>query len=1832
MKTTRTFTRGRMNKELDERLIPDGEYIHAENITVGSTEQDEMGVVENARANELLVTPRHNGIDISNQALCIGTFADEGVDEVYWFVHDPAFTGSAVTGKLDLVLSYNSVTGVTTYHLVSMNDGGGVNTTLNFNPAYLITGVDKIDDLFFFTDNYNAPRRINLTTGYGIPAGGIDTFTNEEILVIKKPPSESPKVETEENPNLSSNYMEERFLCFGYRWRYDDNEYSATSQFSNPAFVPKEFDFSAESLLNEGMVNKHNRAKITFKTGSELVKGIDVLFKDGADPTIKIIEKLDKNKLGIPDNNDYTIDFSDSKIFTVLPETEILRLYDNVPRLAQASTIMGNRLMYGNYLEGYDLKDLNGNPTRLLYHTSRRSLTFGSADLESTALSFSTTTYTINPAVTTNLANSSANFDFFNVATDALGNSNFTAGTTLSFTFEFEHRAFTTDPAAGSTPAQENVDNAPFTLNFEYTLPTSYTSLADVIASPAWSTAIGTATTIKPIYDPGNPTSCDGITFTDDFNCELQDLGAFTAYASGITGDGQPIETSVLPNGFTLRFSFPALRLVDNPAAITKSVYELFGLNSIGCTMTSSADRGSLHSNRGYETAIVYMDDYNRSTTALVSPTNTIHVPCRRSNNKNLIRATIPTGQLAPAWATRYKFVVKPDREKFDTIYSNIAFIEAGTSNKAYILLEGENAQKVKEGDRLIVKRDMSGALNTCVYVTVLEKKAISAEEAEVIDPDGLMTSGTYMVIKDSTVDFEMDSDSVVDFGWLSEDTECDKSFTVIWYPVNYISGSTGEDYTIPTNSRIKLEFEIEREGRKTGALCGNYEYVFSETFVSNNNYDNFRDWWDDSNIGGSLNTGSWGDTDPDEEGTVTYFDGLATGSLNGSGACCDHDSSVGDHGGQRAWGKPDDNCDIYSWLPWMTEGAPADMFFRFIREGGGTNDPLYLGFRGGKSCGSKESRKADSRMRIRVIRANNLFVFETEPQDANPDLFYEGSQSYSIDTATGRHNGNVQNQTASQPAIIDLDFRNCYSFGNGVESYKIRDSIVGKEFLLGNRATSTAAKDFKEVRRGADITYSGVYNQESNVNKTNEFNLGVLNFKPLEQLFGSIQKMFARETDVLVLQQNKISYVLAGKNLLSDAAGGGTIASVPEVLGTQIARIETYGISDNPESFANYGKSRYFTDTARGAVIQLTGTAGANETLTAISDANMSTWFRDAFNSSVDTQKLGGYDPYSDEYVLALNNRMLPMTDECLECGQAISISLNASNSFVYRYCVDVGAIAENFTIDYDWNFVGAGETFEVSVVYDGVTTTTGAVSTAGSLTVVKTDTKPTEAAITVTSTTQAIIYATVNCPIGTELTVTQVCITSQSDEYKLIHNEMFFTQGGYVSPTLTPQIQFSGALVNPVVSQYQSFTGFQGEFIFPSDGSTVTVQSNKYGTDDFVVSDPPDKMSYLRTNTVYPNTPTGITSLLAAATNIPLSGTSPVVGGTFTMPAGTDTQLYLIYDYRDKQSSRPLCYDAKVAPGGIEDACCGCTPSGTYYLNGPNLATSTGVYTDSTLVTGAANGFYQENGIVREQTGAPGLPILGPAQSCPTCLPVCSVDTATLNLGDGGIYKMDYQIGSGTGAIIIKYTPNSIPNGIKARYNAVNYFKLSSQNFGKLESTASNYTLCGTTPSACISTYPDTSSYNVYEWNNGNWLFNATPQNATVAAGDDELTATSPGNCVMVVPKPLAAPANIDIEILTPCIKDSTTWQIEVICPAPLPAVTTTAVEATHLGACGAALGTSHYFVRTDGTTTGPELHAFVFTDVNGATPAADGYIKYTGPQSYQIQDGIIIAITAC
>lgn len=1464
---TRNFIAGRMNKVVDERLIPDGEYIDALNVRMGSTENSEIGVIENTKGNTKLTTLKYiNGTALSTSARCIGTITDSSKETVYWFIHDSNF-GVGATGKLDMIVSFNVYNNILTYHVISINDGGGDNTTLNFNPGYLITGVNIIDNLLFFTDDYNPPRVINLDKNYPDPVGNIDQFSAESILVIKKPPVESPSVELINTGN-EENYLESRFICFAYRYQYEDGEYSATSQWSAPAFEPKAFDFSINSYLNDGMQNKFNTAIVTYNTGGPLVVGIDLLFKDTTNNVIKVIEKINKADLGLVDNTDYTFTFTNSKIFTILPDSELLRLYDNVPLLAKAQTIMGNRLMYGNYVEGYDMLDENGNPVQLDYSTELISEDIGIAQLPNTLA-----TGTYNFGVTQTINDSVVYID--------LGSVDLVEGSSINVELRFDHDSF-----AGDTPfPTETTDN--ISITFLFTLPTNYNSVYELATSVEFQNAVGDLSNIQPVA-----TSCNGVTLTDQSNCAIpNNLDALIKYQSGISASGQGIGIITSPASSSIGFQLLTMRYVNNTTTPTFNVYEYYSISYVDAFYQKINSSRSLHSNRGYEIGIVYMDDFNRSTTALVSSNNTVNVPCSASDTKNSIQVTIPIEQKPPYWATRYKFVIKPDEENYDTIYTSIYFNDPLTNN-AYFLLEGENARKIETGDRLIVKADTDGPTNTCTYATVLEKESKASDFIQIpseLDPnvDIPVPSGVYMKINPNNFSVVVDELALIAPGTIEVEENNPGDYPVLQYPMNRYDSvsSSWVDYDVPAGSRIRMKIEFERLGAGQGnGDCGRRIYTLEKEFIASESYNNMKDWWDGDNVFQVLDDGTselGAGQNPIEN---VYDDSLATGSISTAIPSIDNETK-----------------NYYR-------------FYQYPSTPGPNKDKIVLLISGTIRCnGATQNKKRRSSVTatFEVFRADTTLIFETEPSNALPDVFFENELSFPI--INGFHTGNVQTQTGGQPAIIDTNFFNCFCFGNGAESYKIRDSIVGRTFNLGTRVTSVAAQDYQQIRRFADITYSGVYNFESNVNKLNEFNLGLLNYKYLEVAFGPIYILDTRETDILVLQEDKISYVLASKNLISDSAGGGAISSVPEVLGTQIARLEDFGISFHPESYVQWGPDRFFTDVKRGAVLNLKG-----DQLIVVSEFGMRTWFRDEFIESFNTQKLGGYDPYLNEYVLTTNSEELPRPIECLACGVSQTFTIPDGDTFTY--CVDLGQPVGTTTINYS---VPAGSTaqFTISVTYDGTTETSGLVSASGSLQFEKDKNNVNVATITIVASDPLEITVVPNCPVKETLTIVRVTLTSVVDSGKTIHNEYRYTDGTYVSPLQSTFVTFAIDDSSPVVSQYDSVSGPQGFGGIPTDGSSLKMISNKIVPDtfDFVLGQ--DKFRYLRSNTLYANNPAGISSLLAASTVVaPITGGSGVYSGSFTVPS-SGQYLYLIWDYRN---SLPLtlCYSATTT----QDACCGC------------------------------------------------------------------------------------------------------------------------------------------------------------------------------------------------------------------------------------------------------------------------------------------------------------------
>ena len=1516
------FIAGRMNQSVDERLVPPGEYIEAINCRLGATETSEIGAVENSKGNDQLTTLYYNGAILTG-AKCIGAYEDGAKETLYWFVTSPT---------ADMIVSFNTTTTLLNYHVI---DAG---TVLNFDSSYLITGVNKLGDLLFWTDNLNPPRKINITKTYL-------NVTAEDVNVIVQPPVAAPSISLITQAT-EANYMETRMISFAYRYQYKDDEYSAISQFSDIAFVPGVFSLDIATNLNSGMKNIYNAVNISFNTGGSNVTGIDLIFKFADSNLLNIIEKFKKEDYGWPDNSIQTQSFSNSKIYTILPESELLRLYDNVPLVAKAQTVMANRLIYGNYHDGRNLIDANGSNSQMTFETEKVSAGIDVEDL--------TTTYTsgVNYTIDTNktVANSTVSIDLATVS----GKLN--SGAFLDFTFTFSWDSYTGN--SGTTTGQQTSTQ----ISTIFTLPQKYNTVYEMASSDAFKASIGSS--IEYFQTVANACT-EGTSFTDTFNCAIEnpvDSDADITWgktASGITGLDQGVLITTAPGSDIVSFQIPAMKFLDTLATggTVAPLYGYYKFTQAFAIFLGNGNTKSLHSNRNYEVGVVYMDEYLRSTTALVSPDNTVFIPASDSENKNQIKTTIPITQRPPSWATRYKFVVKRAEGPYETIFSNFYYSDT-TTNTVYFKLEGQNQSKVKTGDILRVKTDNNGALSN--YQTA-EALAVSAQGQNFLTPKaniqtiiGGITAepyiselpGLYMEMKPTTFSVDTAAEST---GWQSnyESDSSRRNYPSIQIPCFRDSTSENTNLEIPEGSLVTFNINFSRTAR--GNNSGARFYSYDKTFQASQNYANLYEFVIGENIDFQGGTdSSSGDENANDN---TFYNTTPLPPLN------------------QAYPIPQEGNNRYQFR--TTSGdAPST--------GTGQTNFLYLAIKAGtQGVGGHKSRING---RINVQLSNTLVSFETIPVDVDNDIYYEDDKAYDI-TGGFHMSGTAvgdQNQTATLPAIMTLGFFDCFAFGNGIESFKVQDSLVGQSFTLGQRVTSVSSQDFKEADRYAGLTYSGIYNEETNINRLNEFNLGLVNFKDLEVSYGPIQILSGRETDILVLQEDKISYVLAGKNLLSSAAAGGAITNTAEVLGTQIARLEEYGISHNPESFITHGFDKYFTDAKRNSVLKLSG-SGTQEQLTVVSEIGMRSYFRDLFIDNFDTQKLGGFDPYMNEYVLSNNDFSLPVVATEINCNSTIA---RQGTTSVSSYTVNFGTAQGNVKFTY----VVTGSV-NLKVVWNGAIVINQVITGSSFLSFNKSLAVPSTAVLTVTPSELSSYNILSACPQTEELKIIQMTLGTPADNGKFIHNQYYWTSGSIISATSSELIEFQDA-TTPVES-WISTTGQSSVGLFPVSGAEVILQSNKKDFDDFVFDNTVDKFKYLVSNTAYVEADWA--TITAAATNVtPI--TNPSTGlyqAPFTYSNPTNlTYLYLIWDYRT-----PTSIDLRH--GTITAACCTGTTS-LYYIDTEDFLTAITVYDDANLFIPSTPQFYQSSNVVREQvSGAGANPnfLLPPVtcDPCGTAIPLC-------------------------------------------------------------------------------------------------------------------------------------------------------------------------------------------------------------------------------------------------
>jgi hypothetical protein len=202
------------------------------------------------------------------------------------------------------------------------------------------------------------------------------------------------------------------------------------------------------------------------------------------------------------------------------------------------------------------------------------------------------------------------------------------------------------------------------------------------------------------------------------------------------------------------------------------------------------------------------------------------------------------------------------------------------------------------------------------------------------------------------------------------------------------------------------------------------------------------------------------------------------------------------------------------------------------------------------------------------------------------------------------------------------------------VEESRIRGGYNNLSVDFGVKAYIVDTNNTASVRP-TSLIYSGIFNSRTGINNTNQFSVGEEITKTLDPANGSIQKLYAEDTNLIVFQENKVSRALIDKDAIYSAEGAGTLTSSNVVIGQVQPYAGAYGISQDPGSFAVYGYRKYFTDRFRNAVLRL-----SQDGITEISQYGMTDYFRDEFNNISNSYGngivIGGWDVHNKQYVVS--------------------------------------------------------------------------------------------------------------------------------------------------------------------------------------------------------------------------------------------------------------------------------------------------------------------------------------------------------------------------------------------------------------------------------------------------------------------------------------------------------------------------------------------------------------------------------------------------------------------
>lgn len=1253
-KLKHTFVRGRMNKDIDERMVPNGEYRDALNIQVATSEGSNVGAIENILGNtkkniKVGTTEWNLGFGLTNP-VCIGGTRDAQNDKIYWFI---------TSDSVDAILEYDKATNIVAPILVDTQN------VLNFSANNLITGINILDGLLYWTDDLNEPKVINIATFKAGSSQGASLDLSVHTQVYGRDFIEKDTTVITEVPLTTLSATPYASLVGGA-----GTGVTPITTNNSPGLA-----FAGAAAGDERQISWSNSgATVVWDAGSRATFTTEIEQEDGSIDKYQVVGSLSGSQGASTPLNGIsyawvTIESATADIPSVPLAWEMLLIEDDpifkndFPRFSYRYKFTDGR--YSTYAP-FSLPIFVAGKFEYLSRDGNNN------GMESV----------IRKIVISNFPPPPANVEEVELLYKGVSSNNIYVVETfdaaaLPPTFDIESgllgpviestqilRLFDNVPRRAK--AQEIISNRVVYANYlqNYNVDADNFDISVNVNSIAHTNANYGMPSIKTDRDYQI-----GVSFLDDYGRESP---IFTSKGGGVTLSLENAEfinrlEITLPGSSIPSWASYYKYYIKDPSPeyynIALDRYYNSPDGSVWLSFPSS-ERNKLQEGKyitlkkqhDSSTPVTVNNKYKVLNISNEAPRHIAEVKDIKAKAVTYTRLDNPISFILGDNIISF---LGPSKEQNETFYE-------GFKNKTYIAFQNKSNQgqtefyTIKDGGPTGEIETVDGN-NWAVYEIVL-KEGLKSQDAWLADLNPSQSTAPTT-------------------------TAYENEFRVVLY-----------ENTVQALAEFQGRFFAKIDPNAT--FFDNVSAAFSSPEKEYVFYKQLGIDSDRANIGGNDTFYTSWLAAPPASITMQPSSGSNTFSI-AAGDYIWPQNGVESNTKYRNFEKVSINTKIKFRYADGTESAD---FYTIINKTGGlyyyTTTPPYFEHLynyelnrdfddtqyGGNPTAAqvvginiyREKEIGDQEL----LSSSNPAIFETEPdKQVDLDIYWEVSDL--IDAT-------------SRPNTYYLYWYNCYSFGNGVESDRIRDDFNAPIIGKGVRVNAELKEPYKEERRKAGLIYSGIYNNLAGINETNQFIAGLKITKDLDPVYGGIQKLFARDTNLLAFAEDKVYAVLADKDALFNADGNANLLSTNRVLGNASTFAGEFGISKNPESFASYGFRVYFTDKARGAVLRL-----SNDGITEISEKGMTDFFVDAFAANT-TPVIGSFDESTSAYNIKLNNESVSYKERVdgwptrLSFDPEFAVSLN--NEY---YTFKNGEIWEHSNETRN-NFYGSQESSQVTVVFN--------------------------------------------------------------------------------------------------------------------------------------------------------------------------------------------------------------------------------------------------------------------------------------------------------------------------------------------------------------------------------------------------------------------------------------------------------------------------------------------------------------------------------------------------